>query len=368
MKKLAIDRRCHLGDQPDSGHNRWHPELEPRIEIGEGEELGIETRDAVDGYVTPQSTIADFASLQLGVLHPLTGPVYVKNAEPGDLLEVEFLDIVPGEYGYTLVVPGMGFIPDAMPNPFIAHWKLTTDGATSEQVPGVRIPRNAFMGISGVAPSAAQVAAWTARELPLAKQGMAMPPDPTNAVPSGGAAALQGLRTLPPRENGGNMDVKQLTAGAKLFLPVNVPGALFSTGDAHFAQGDGEVCLTAIEMPATCVLRFKVHKGQAKARKIAFPYYSRDTYFANPSLAAPEKFVATMGIPVDHEGNNRFGDLNLASRNAILNMISLLEERGFTREQAYVICSVAVDLRINNVVDVPNCVVSAILPEAIFRG
>ncbi|MGH7268269.1 MAG: acetamidase/formamidase family protein, partial [Candidatus Rokuibacteriota bacterium] len=177
-----------------------------------------------------------------------------------------------------------------------------------------------------------------------------------------------GLRTLPPRENGGNFDVKQLTRGAKLLLPVAVEGALFSTGDGHFAQGDGEVCVTAVEMGATCVVRFRVHRGEAARLGIRWPRFERSDYFADPRWAAPQRFVATMGMPVDDQGVNQGENLTLACRNAVLNMMQLLQERGFSREQAYVICSVAVDLRVSNVVDVPNYVVSALLSEDIFQS
>jgi len=188
-------------------------------------------------------------------------------------------------------------------------------------------------------------------------------------VPAAGAVAAEGLRTIPPRENGGNMDVKQLTRGATLLLPVAVEGALFSTGDGHYAQGDGEVCLTAIEMGATCVLRFRLLKGEAARKNIRWPRFRRSTYFTDPEWGMPERFIATMGMPVDENGVQHGPDLDLACRNALLNMIGLLvDERGFTREQAYAICSVALDLKISNVVDVPNVVVSAFLPEGIFEG
>jgi formamidase len=151
-------------------------------------------------------------------------------------------------------------------------------------------------------------------------------------------------------------------------LPVYQPGALFSTGDGHFAQGDGEVCVTAVEMGATAVVRFKVHKGLAERRKFVAPVFSRDTYFTEPRFAAPERFLAVMGMPINSVGEIEAENLTLSCRNAVLNMIELLQERGFSREQSYIICSVAVDLRISNVVDVPNYVVSALLPEAIFGG
>jgi formamidase len=265
-------------------------------------------------------------------------------------------------------MPGLGFLRDVMTTPFIAHWDIADGWATSRQLRGVRIPGASFMGVSGVAPSRAQVDAWARREADLmARGGMVFPPDAAGAVPASGPAATQGLRTLPPRENGGNFDVKQLSKGSKLLLPVAVDGGLFSTGDGHFAQGDGEVCVTAVEMGATCVVRFRVHRGEAERRQIRWPRFQRSDYFIDPRWAVPQRFIATMGMPVDDAGVNQGENLNLACRNALLNMMGLLQERGFSREQAYVICSVAVDLRISNVVDVPNYVVSAFLPEEIFQ-
>jgi formamidase len=173
---------------------------------------------------------------------------------------------------------------------------------------------------------------------------------------------------MPPRENCGNVDAKQLTKGSKLFLPVHVPGALYSVGDGHFAQGDGEACVTAIEMSATVSVRFKLHDGLAERHNIRWPRFSHADYFLRPEWAAPRNFIATMGMPVRDDGTQENGDINLATRNALINMIELLQERGWTRQQAYVICSVAVDLRISNIVDLPNVTVSAFLPEDIFNG
>jgi len=143
-----------------------------------------------------------------------------------------------------------------------------------------------------------------------------------------------------------------------------VEGALYSVGDGHFAQGDSECCGTAIEMGATAVVRFKVHKGEAEAKRIVWPRFSHSA-FANK---VERNFIATMGMPITPDGRNESCDLWLAAKNAMIEMIKLLEERGFTREQAYVICSVAVDLRVANVVDVPNVTVSALLPEDIFTS
>ena len=365
MRAIRIDRNKHLCDEPQCGHNRYHPDIEAAAEIGEGEEIALETRDALDGQITPGTTVGDLGSLDAGAVHPLTGPVFVKGAQPGDVLEIEFTDIIAQPTAFSMIMPGLGFLRDVMTEPFLVHWQIKDNWATSAQIPGVRIPGAPFMGVSAVAPTAEQLAAWTAREQRVIDRGgFALPPDPAGAVPA--RCGLTGLRTLPPRENGGNFDVKQLTKGAKLYLPVFREGGLFSTGDGHFAQGDGEVCVTAVEMGATAVVRFKVHKGLAARRKFSSPVFSRTSYFADPRFAAPERFLGVMGMPINAQGEIEAENLTLACRNAVLNMMELLAERGFSREQAYVICSVAVDLRVSNVVDVPNYVVSALLPEAIF--
>jgi formamidase len=369
MKSITIDRHRPLRDEPKTGHNRWHPDIPPIVEVDEGEEVALETRDAADGYLNPKSTEADFPGLPVGGIHPLTGPVLVKGARPGDLLEVEFVDIVPQRWAFTAIMPGLGFLRDVMTTPFLVHWDIADGWATSRQLPRARIPGASFMGVSGVAPSRQQLEAWTRREADLlGRGGVVFPPDAGGAVPGWGPAATHGLRTLPPRENGGNFDVKQLSKGAKLLLPVAVEGALFSTGDGHFAQGDGEVCVTAVEMGATAVVRFRLHRGEAERNGIRWPRFRRSDYFIDPRWAAPQRFIATMGMPVDEQGVNQGENLTLACRSALLNMMGLLQERGYTREQAYVVCSVAVDLRISNVVDVPNYVVSALLPEEIFQG
>jgi formamidase len=369
VKSIGIDRGKRLKDAPSSGHNRFHPEIPPIVEVDEGEEVVLETRDGVDGQLGPSTTEADIASMETGAVHPLTGPVSVKGAQPGDLLEVEFLDIIPQPHAFTAIVPGLGFLRDICTTPFLVHWNIRDGWATSPRLPGVRIPGAPFMGVSGVAPSHAQLRAWIKREQDLINRGgFAFPPDTAGAVPSRGLAATEGLRTLPPRENGGNFDVKQLTNGAKLLLPVSVEGALFSVGDGHFAQGDGEVCVTAVEMGATVAVRFRVLKGAAASRHMRAPRFEHAGYFAPPEWAAPQRFVAAMGMPIRDDGVNEGENLTLACRNALLNMMDLLQDRGWSREQAYIICSVAMDLRVSNVVDVPNYVVSALLPEAIFQG
>ena len=368
-KSISIDRNKRLRDEPHKGHNRWHPDIAPVIEAEPGEEVTLETRDANDLQIGPKSTAKDLEKLERTVAHPLTGPVYVKGAKPGDLLEIEYLDIAPERYGWTRFAPGGGFLPDLFDHHFVVHWDITPGYATSPQLPGVRIPNGAFMGTAGVAPSHEQLRRWTAREAELlARGGRVFPPTTVAAVPAAGKVAEQGLRTIPPRENCGNADVKQLTKGSKLFVPVSVDGALYSVGDGHFAQGDSECCGTAIEMGATAVVRFRVHRGEAAAKKIVWPRFAHPGFFQPPEIGMPRNFIATMGMPITPEGRNENCDISLAARNAVIEMIKLLEERGWTREQAYVLCSVAVDLRVSNVVDVPNVTVSALLPEEIFRS
>jgi formamidase len=339
------------------------------IEVERGEVVVLETRDAFDGQFNPRSGAADVAGAALGPVHPLTGPVYVKGAEPGDLLDVKILQIDPDpweSWGYTCQVPGFGFLADLFDQAYIAHWRLIAGYAESAEIPGVRIRFNPFPGTIGLAPSAELRSRATAREAVLAEQGLALAPDPDGAVPSSHPIASEALRTIPPRETGGNLDIKQMTPGASVLLPVYAPGGLFSTGDVHYAQGDCEACGTAIEMRSAMHVQFDVRKGEAERGGVRSVQILRDDYFADPHLAAPRRFFATTGFPVTVEGEQRSGDLTLAARNALLAMIDHLGTRGYDRQQAYTICSVAVDLRISQVVDVPNFVVTALLPLDIF--
>ncbi len=369
MKTIQIDRNKRLKQEPHTGHNRWHPDIPPILEAQPGEEILLETRDASDGQMRPDITTADFDRFDPKVAHPLTGPVYITGAQPGDLIEIEYLDIIPQPYGWTRNRPGAGFLRDLFPEPYAVHWQIADGWATSQQLPGVRIPNGSFMGTAGIAPSHQQLQAWTNREADLIRRGgTAAPPDPQDAVPQTEPIASYGLRTLPPRENCGNVDAKQLTKGSSLLIPVNVPGALYSCGDAHFAQGDSECCITAIEMGASALIRCHLHKGEAARHNIRWPRYRHPGYFLPPEWAAPQNFTATMGMPIRDDETQESEDLTLAARNALINMIDLLQERGWTRQQAYIICSVAVDLKISNAVDLPNVTVSAFLPENIFQS
>jgi formamidase len=369
---IAIDPAKPLSEQPETGHNRWHEAITPLVEVDPGDTVVYETRDAFDGQLTPRSTADDVAAAQLGPVHPLTGPVYVKGAEPGDLLEAQLVAIEcdPWDHwGYTVEVPGFGFLRDEFPDPYVVHWHLhRNEYAESEQLPGIRIPCSPFLGTFGLAPSAELRRTATEREAAVAARGgVALPPDPDGAVPADATIAGEGLRTVPPRETAGNTDIKQCTPGVTMLLPVYAEGALVSTGDVHYAQGDCEACGTAIEIRSRATLRFGIRKGEAAHRGIRDLQFYRDDYFAPAELAAPRRFYATTGICVRKDGDNESEDASLAARNALLNMIEYLGTRGLDRQQAYALCSCAVDLRISQTVDVPNFLVTALLPLDIFQ-
>jgi formamidase len=369
IHEIQVDRGKTLTEEPETGHNRWHPDIPPVVRCEPGDEVVLETRDALDGQVSRGGSLDEVAAVNLDVVHPLTGPVYVEGAEPGDLLAVEIVDIEPDTYGFTIQAPGFGFLRDVFPEPFRVDWDIADGWATSADLPGVRILGSPFMGTIGLSPGHDLLAVTTAREQALIDQGgVALPPSAAGAVPADPPLAAEGLRTIPPREQGGNVDIKQLGTGTVLLIPVDTPGALFSAGDGHFAQGDCETCGTAIEMRATLRVRFSLRKGEAAGKNIRDLRFTREDYYLPPEFAAPRRFFATTGISVTKDGVNHSEDITLAARNALLNMIDHLGERGWTRQQAYTICSVAVDLKISQVVDVPNMLVSAFLPEDIFVG
>lgn len=331
-------------------HNRWHPDIVPAFEVAPGEEIRLEAEDGLASQLTRQSTHADAAALDLGLGHPIAGPVYVKGAEPGQVVEIEFVSYESADFGVTGVIPGFGFLADLFTEPYVVKWEIADGVARSAELPGVAVPEEMFAGVVGVAPSHERMQAILEREERLRAQGQPVADSlPEASVPP---EAGSGLRTIPPRELGGNMDVRHLCAGSRLRLPVDVPGALFSAGDLHFAQGDGEVCGTAIEVAGAVTVRFALHDGPASA----LPRYE------TPARSQPPSF-ATMGIPLETGM-----DLNAAARAALLEMIDHLVERyGFERPAAYALASVAVDLRVSEVVDVPYPLVSALLRLDVFE-
>jgi len=362
----------------------------------------FETRDAFDNPFNRSSTPADVAAANLNLVHPLTGPLFVRGAQRGDVLAVTILDAVPGpdQFGYTVIVPGFGFLRDVFPNPDIVHWELGRDGggdgnrfATSADLPGIRIPLHGFTGTIGVELGLPEIETAFLREDQLRLAGgFVLPPQPQDAVPNNlcgpsGTARTRCLRTIPPRENGGNTDIKQMVKGTTLLFPCFIDGCGLSMGDVHFAQGDGEVSGTAIEMNGIVTVRVEVRRGQAAL--LRFPRFESSDRGVLKDLE-PQRFVATEGIPVKPEGvvmveeiwldgtrlgplTNQSEDVTLAARDALLKMIDFLtgpqspSPARLTRNQAYILCSVACDLKISNLVDVPNFVVSDFLHLDIFE-
>jgi formamidase len=335
----------------ERAHNRWHPDLEPVAQVRPGAEVTLETRDGIDGQLTPESTHEDAGRLDLGLGHPLTGPVHVEGAEPGDVLVVELLAYETADFGASAIIPGFGFLADLYPEPYVMGWHVRDGRARTAELPGVSLPGDPFAGVIGVAPSQELMEAFRRREDEIRAAGGPVADElPDRALPP---AAAAGLRTIPPRELGGNLDVRRLVAGSKLWLPVAVPGALFSVGDLHFAQGDGEVCGTGIEIAGEVTVRFALEKSPRWRPR--FPAYEAPARPGRPCFAAT-------GIPV-----TAAMDLTEATRAALLELIGWLEaERGFSREAAYCLCSVAADLHLSELVDVPYPLVSALLPLDIF--
>jgi formamidase len=332
-------------------HNRWHPDLEPVGSVRPGEEITLETRDGLDGQLTRDSSHADVLDLDLGLGHPLTGPVYVEGANPGDVVDIELLAYETSDFGATAVIPGFGFLADVFTDPYLVPWEIADGAARSPELPGVAVPGDPFVGVIGVAPSHESMDEIARREQALADAGAPVADRlPETAIP---AAASAGLRTIPPREIGGNLDIRQLVAGSRITLPVHVEGALVSVGDLHFAQGDGEVCGTGIEVAGAVTLRFGVRTPERTVRMPSFE---------TPERRSPRSFATTgiaLGTPMD---------VDTAARVALLEMIDYLEARlGIARAAAYALCSVAVDLRISEVVDIPYPLVSALLPLEIFE-
>ena len=299
-------------------HYAWDNRLAPVLEVEPGDRLVVQTRDASDGYYSPASTAEDVRRKPAPKGHPLSGPVFVRGARPGDVLEVAIEEVRTAPWGWTAVYPGRGLLPD---DDFVTHhiriWDLS-DGRAARWGPEFAVPIEPFCGVMGVA---------------LDEPGE--------------------HSTLPPRRNGGNMDVKQLRAGTTLYLPVLVPGALFSVGDAHAAQGDGEVCITAIETSATVTLRL----GLRRDFTLREPQLLLNGPLLGPTNAGPWYGTTAHGP-----------DLLDATKRAVRYLIEyLVERRGFTPLDAYVLASVAADLKISEVVDAPNWIVSAFLPLSIFE-
>jgi len=385
MDKVEVTKKgAHCIDDSNC-FNRYHPAIPAVAKANPGDIIILHSRDALDSQFRLDSIADDLSTVDLGLVHPMTGPVYINGAMRGDALEVELVDIIPDEYGYTVIAPGFGFLRDLFPNPYIVNWQLTRVGAVSDGMPGITVPFEAFPGSIGVLPGLPEVHAWKAREADLALAGgVVLGPSTGGALPAaicgeGGSHAEDCLRTIPPRENGGNMDVQQMQIGTKIIFPCFIDGCGLFTGDVHYAQGDGEVSGTAIEMGAINVLRTKILKGQGWVMDM--PVTVGDDQIIDME---PSRYYQTVGIPLKGKGvalpahgylnsekitnlDNLSEDLTAAARHALTQMIDyIVREHGLTREQAYILCSVAVDLRVGQVVDVPNFIVTAVLNLNVF--
>lgn len=297
-------------------HYVWDNAIAPVATVAPGETLTFEVMDAWDGLLTPESTVADIARGNSDRINPVTGPIRIDGAQPGDTLRVRLDGYRPSGWGWTANIPGFGLLADDFPDPALHIWRYDPSGATPMLFgDSARVPVAPFAGTVGLA---------------MAEPG-------PHAV-------------IPPRRVGGNMDIRDLVAGSVLYLPVEVEGALFSIGDTHAAQGDGEVCGTAVESPMEATVTFDLIKGQQSA----FPRIER-----MQAAAAPEGPTdVTLGIGPD---------LHQASRDAVRGMIDLIAGReGLTPVEAYMLCSVAGDLKISQIVDAPNWTVSFHLPRHIF--
>lgn len=299
-------------------HLGWDRSFAPVVRIAPGESLEFDVSDSSGGQLGETSTVADVARLDFGKVNPVTGPVFVEGAEPGDVLKVTLLSFVPSGWGWTANIPGFGLLAAEFNQPALQLWRY--DPKTL--APALfgrwgKVPLKPFTGTIGLAP---------------------------------GEPGLHSI--VPPRRVGGNMDVRDIAVGTELFLPVECPGALFSVGDTHAAQGDGEVCGTAIESPMRVALQFDL----VKQEPLAFPRF-RTAGPVTRHLDA-QGYEVTTGIGPD---------LMQAARDSVRSMIDLLGRRhGMPAVDAYLLCSVCGDLRISEIVDIPNWTVSFYFPRVVF--
>jgi acetamidase/formamidase len=302
----------------DRVHFTWDADNEPVLTVASGDTVVVHTRDVSDNQITPESTVDAIASLDWDRVYPLAGPIAVEGAQPGHTLGVEIVDLHPQGWGWTAILPGFGLLPDDFPDAYLKIFDLTGGDVTYLR-DDIAIPIAPFLGTMGVCPAGASQQA-----------------------------------VMPPGTFGGNMDTRQLVRGTTLFLPVQVDGALFSCGDAHAAQGDGEVCVTGIESPMYAALRLTLHED----RSIPAPQYRTAPGPLTPYVDSAG-FYGTTGVGPD---------LYIAAQEAVRAMIDhLAESYDLSREDAYVLSSLSVDLKISEIVDAGQYVVSAVLPLAVFR-
>ncbi|HYG89438.1 MAG TPA: formamidase [Azospirillum sp.] len=365
----------------DMIHNRWHPDIPMVAWVKPGDDFIVECFDWTGGQIRNDDSAADVRDVDLSQVHFLSGPIGVQGAEPGDLLVVELLDIGAfpqqqwGFNGFFSKKNGGGFLTDHFPSAQKSIWDFEGVYTKSRHVPGVRFAGLIHPGLIGCLPSKDLLETWNAREAeliatdPTRVPGLANPPyAPTAHMGrlTGEAkqkAAAEGARTVPPREHGGNCDIKDLSRGSKVYFPVYVSGGGLSLGDLHFSQGDGEITFCgAIEMAGWVHMKVEIIKdGVAK-------YGIRNPIF-KPSPITPtyNDYLIFEGISVDEAGKQHYLDVHVAYRQACLNAIEYLTKFGYSRSQAYAILGTApVQGHISGVVDVPNACATLFLPTEIF--
>lgn len=361
-------------------HNRWHPDIPMACWVKPGDDFVLETYDWTGGFIKNNDSADDVRDIDLSTVHYLSGPVGVKGAEPGDLLVVDLLDIgakddsLWGFNGFFSKKNGGGFLTEHFPQAQKSIWDFHGMFTTSRHVPGVKYAGLIHPGLIGCLPDPKMLALWNTREQALidsdpATSGLANPPFAGTAHMgklTGDAltkAAAAGARTVPPREHGGNCDIKDLSRGSKIFFPVYVDGAGLSVGDLHFSQGDGEITFCgAIEMAGWVHMKVNLIKGGMAKYGIKNPIFK-----PSPITPTYNDYVIFEGISVDESGKQYYLDVNVAYRQACLNAIEYLKKFGYSGAQAYSILGTApVQGHISGVVDVPNACATLWLPTQIF--
>ncbi|MGO8914582.1 MAG: formamidase [Stellaceae bacterium] len=365
----------------DMIHNRWHPDIPMVATVKPGDEFIIESYDWTGGFIKNNDSADDVRDIDLSTVHFLSGPIGVAGAEPGDLLVVDILDIgaLPdslwGFNGFFSKKNGGGFLTDHFPLAQKSIWDIHGMFTKSRHVPGVNFAGLIHPGLIGCLPSKSLLETWNARETafigtnPTRVPPLANPPFAGTAHmgrmkgDAQKAAAATGARTVPPREHGGNCDIKDLSRGARVFFPVYVKGAGLSLGDLHFSQGDGEITFCgAIEMAGWTHLKVDLIKDGMAKYGIKNPIFK-----PSPITPSYKDYLIFEGISVDERGQQYYLDVHIAYRQACLNAIEYLKKFGYSGAQAYAILGTApVQGHISGVVDIPNACATLWLPTEIF--
>lgn len=366
----------------DMIHNRWHPDIPMVATVKPGADFIVECYDWTGGFIKNNESAADVRDIDLSIVHFLSGPIGVEGAEPGDLLVVDFLDIGAfphnawGFNGFFSKQNGGGFLTDHFPLAQKSIWDISGLFTSSRHVPGVSFAGLVHPGLIGCLPSKDLLAEWNKREVDFIATNPTRVPPLANAPfaptahmgrmtnDAAKAAAMEGARTVPPREHGGNCDIKDLSRGARVYFPVYVPGGGLSVGDLHFSQGDGEITFCgAIEMPGWIHMRVtSVIKDGVRKYGIRNPIFR-----PSPITPSYKDYLIFEGISVDEQGKQHYLDVHIAYRQACLNAIEYLKKFGYSGAQAYAILGTApVQGHISGVVDIPNACATLYLPTEIF--